>query len=382
MARWAMAVRTTWARRAGRILAGALLGVLLWGMAAGAAAQGIVTVRGGALLRDGAPWLPKGFTVAGLLAWPGAESVPDAYRRAAAAWGPAELAAARRFGADTLRIQIARAPLDPSGGVAVPAYLDHVAAAVAQARGAGFAVILSLQWEGFASAYHPWGVPDAAAAAVWATLARRFAPDGGVLFELYDEPAVGGANLDHPLWPAWSAAMQPLADAVRATGARNVMIADGMYLGRFLPVGGPPPLRDPLGQLAYAVHPFPEARALPGVAPFDWSDPANWNAYVGRFCATGVPCLVTEWSSARPLACWDAANPTPGGLTTPELARALLEWLKARNIGMAGAWALDMPGTVVTDLGAFTPTHYARDFRCHAQPPQGPGALLAREWWT
>jgi hypothetical protein len=63
------------------------------------ASADVITVSGNHLLRAGQPWIPKGVQIVGLL--PG---FPTAGQK----FGSAELAAAKEYGADTIRFQVAQ----------------------------------------------------------------------------------------------------------------------------------------------------------------------------------------------------------------------------------------------------------------------------------
>ena len=298
-----------------------------------AAARG-VTVEGNRLLRDGEPFLPRGFNLIGLL-------TPDWCDRPTGVaardhFGPAELAAARAWHADTLRFQVSQRGLtDP----AVPAadrraYLQRVVAGVALARGAGFTVVVSMQDQFFGcGAVHP--MPSRQTVDAWTVLAPALQGDPYVLFELFNEPR---NEADPAGWAQWrdggsapdanrgdpAVGHQALVDHLRGLGSRNVLVADVARLGER--TTGLPRLTDPLGRLAYGIHPYVYT-----------AGPAWWERQYGA-AAASVPLVATEW------------NHLAAGCGTAEqgLAADLLGYLARHRIGVLGH-AFDVPGTTVAD---------------------------------
>lgn len=125
----------------------------------------------------------------------------------------------------------------------------------------GFYVILDLHWNAPGTAQATGQQPMADldhAPDFWSSVARTFAADPAVIFDLYNEP--------HDIsWQCWrdgcvlpegwrAAGMQTLVDAVRSTGASQPIIATGLGWGndlsswrRFRP-------RDPANQLVAGLH--------------------------------------------------------------------------------------------------------------------------------
>jgi hypothetical protein len=145
---------------------------------------------------------------------------------------------------------------------------------------------------------------------------------------------------------------QAVLDAIRASGARNVVVADAGQFGQRL--DGIPLLHDPLGQVAYGVHPY---------LTHTLRSPADWEAGFG-FLATQYPVVATEWTAnSRVSFCH------PEWATT---APQLLDFLQARDIGIL-AWAFDVLNTVILDW-RYTPTSL-EGFQC-GQFDHGAGSLL------
>ncbi|HEY4408611.1 MAG TPA: cellulase family glycosylhydrolase, partial [Acidimicrobiia bacterium] len=316
-----------------------------------------VRVAGNRLLRDGAPFVPVGFTMVavasptmgGGTAW-AAGRLDDASMEQAIAWG-----------ANTVRFQVSQRGLDPTDPLYSDAYVQRVVDAVALARGHGLVVILSVQ-DQRPSGGSSHAQPSDATIRDWQTLTARFNGDQNVLYEMYNEPQ----NHATPTgWAVWrdggppernqgtpAVGHQAVLDAIRATGADNVVIADAGQFGQLLV--GVPPLHDPLGQTAYGVHPY----LTQGLR-----DPSDWEPGFG-FLAGQYPVIATEWAADSKM-----------GFCHPEWAQTapqLVDFLQAHDIGML-AWALDVRDSVVVD-SRYTPTSLD-GFQC-GNFDNGAGSLL------
>ncbi len=119
----------------------------------------------------------------------------------------------------------------------------------------------------------------------WQQVAARYANRPSVLFELYNEPH------DIP-WSIWqnggntgsfvAAGMQQLYDAVRGTGAQNIVLIGGLDFAYDL--SGVSTHRIQGTNIAYATHPYDKAG----------KQPANWDAGFGFLTATD-PVVATEF---------------------------------------------------------------------------------------
>jgi len=323
----------------------------------------VVSVRGRWLLRGGAIFVPRGVQIVGLVA-------PDPaltghYVEAHRHFNVAELRRAVDDHVDTIRFQVSQYGLDPQDSLYSSAYVQEVVNAVRMARQLGLAVIVSVQAEPPAGRDHRCPLPDEGTLRVWEHLAGAFRADRGVLFELYNEPAVPPSALGWTLWKnggrvidstgfCHAVGMQGLINAIRARGARNVIVVPAADMERT--IAGMPSLIDPASpadpQLAYGIH-YPPLTA-------------GWPAWREMFGAASawVPIIVTEWNADSTAAgCLPAA---------PVAAPVLLNYLASRHIGVVG-FAFDMPGTIVRNW-SYVPTSY-RGFQCGV-PGGGPGQLL------
>src|SRR2546423_10932516 len=127
---------------------------------------------------------------------------------------------------------------------------------------------------------------------------------------------------------------QWVLEAIRSTGASNVVIADAGQFGQRL--DGIPLLHDPLGQVAYGVHPY---------LSHTLRETDDWEPGFG-FLHTQFPVVATEWTAVSKVRFCQ-----PEWATTSPL---LLDYLQQRDIGMM-AWALDVIDSLIAD-GRFRPT--------------------------
>ncbi len=163
-------------------------------------------------------------------------------------------------------------------------------------------VILDLQWSdagGQATlAGGPWAAPDADSVTFWQQIATIYQSYPNVLFELFNEP--------HPSsWTCWlspcsitdtnysqgcnctttltfsGVGMQALVNAVRGTGATNLVLVAGMDWGYDLSQITSYPIQGT--NVVYDSHPYPYAEKLPG----------HWDAAFGKISAT-YPVISAE----------------------------------------------------------------------------------------
>ncbi len=331
-------------------------------------------VAGNRLYRDGQEFLPRGFNFIGILGPDGCANLPRQAAAARASFGVTELLAARDdWHANTVRFQVSQSGLDPQSAIYVPAYLDRITGAVAQARSLGLTVILSMQDQsnGCGSA-HP--LPSDATVRAWQNLAPLVAEDPYVMFELFNEPQ---NDVDAAGWAQWLnggpgpktnqgapiIGQQALVQTVRDLGANNVLIADGAkYAGS---LQGLPPLSDPLAapRIAYAWHPY--SFHVSGTATLA-TDQASWDSRTAAVSAA-APVIATEW------------NASLSKCTAGVAARApdLLAYLRSQRIGLLGH-AFDVVATMVQDLATWTPTTLD-GFGCNVVGPDA-GLLVQDEF--
>lgn len=272
-------------------------------------------------MRDGQPWVPHGYFQIGFAIPPGAfntvlpnkQPINPVYQIGYANYSPGEYTDMRQAGADSVRINISQSAVDPLDHAYFDQqFLNTVVGAISAARNAGLTVIIAAQDETQGNEARAV-LPNDATQRFWRQFAPLFGEDRGVLFELYNEP--GDSKLTQPSqaeWQAWAQAMNGTISLVRALGAINVIVADGLDYAQQL--SGAPPLQDRLSQVVYAAHPYPLSDA-------DQS-PAAWNEKFGNFAQTH-PVIITEWG--------------PGyycNSKTPQATLDFFNYLRERQIGL------------------------------------------------
>jgi endoglucanase len=200
----------------------------------------------------------------------------------------------------TWRINAVRIPLNEHcwlGIQGAPAhyssrhYRAAIRAYVARLQRAGLYVMLDLHWNAPGTEKLTKQQPMADldyAPAFWSSVARTFKDNRAVLFDLYNEPH----DIDWRCWrdgctlpEGWRAAgMQTLVDAVRATGAKQPVIASGPGWGSDLSAWLRYRPRDPAGNLVAGAH------------VFDFAACSESDCWTRTFepVARSVPVVVTE----------------------------------------------------------------------------------------
>ena len=229
----------------------------------------------------------------------------------------------------TWKANVVRIPLNQDFWLAAsplhdPGYPPLVDQVVRWAEAAGMDVILDLHWSdaGTLGGCPPSSgcqqkMPDRNSVTFWSEVASRYAGDGRVLFELYNEPH----DVSWDVWlsggdtgDGWRAAgMQQLYDTVRAAGANNLVVLGGLDWAYDL--SGVPAHRVAGYNITYATHPYggsgSERRSK------------FWDIYWGSLTATD-PVIVTEFGDTT--TCAD------------DYARELLDYADAHAAGWT-SWA-------------------------------------------
>ncbi|MEP7049041.1 MAG: glycoside hydrolase family 5 protein [Pseudomonadota bacterium] len=225
--------------------------------------------------------------------WHDSEGIPRSDFAAMAAWH-----------ANVVRIALNQDFWLAGAALYDPAYVDTVDRAVKDAEASGLDVILDLHWsdrgdltasvaghgQGKAGHADQQQMADVNSKQFWTEVASKYQNDGHVLFELYNEP--------HDIsWDVWlhggmvgtylAVGMQDLYDAVRATGAENVVIAGGTNWAFNL--SGAESHKIVGHNVMYATHPyFPQ-------------DPATqWDGMFGYLAKRDIaPVIVTEFGDHK-----------------------------------------------------------------------------------
>lgn len=142
-------------------------------------------------------------------------------------------------------------------------YQNAIAGFVSLLRQNGLYVIVDLHWNagGSNEAFSQQEMADADhSPEFWTGVANAFKSDQGVVFDLYNEPH----DISWSCWlnggcqaSGWNVAgMQQLLDAVRATGAENVVMAGGLAYASDLSEWLANKPNDPAGNLAASFHTY------------------------------------------------------------------------------------------------------------------------------
>ncbi len=355
---------------------------------------GLVSVSGKVISRDGKPWIPHAFQQVAFVAPPDYINTGAAmpiFVTAAKDYTPTEYQEMVAEKADSVRIQFAQTGIDPSGLYASQAFTSSVIKAVQAARSYGLTVILSDQDEQQTGETNEQGLPDPHAQAAWMNLlttAPWIGNDTGIMLEMYNEPFVGKTPAGPPPkaeWDQWQTAMNALIATIRGTGAKNVLIADGLEHAEEL--SGAPALTDLISPVVYASHPYAHNYQDQNAAGTDASGNvvagAGWDVMFGNFAATN-PVIVTEWGNGY------YCNAITGRADV-----AFLQYLQAQGVGLvATTW--DWAGPNFGSVRVNFPTHTITSFPtagtplCHIDPQTGAAVIdngvgpgqLVQTWFT
>jgi aryl-phospho-beta-D-glucosidase BglC (GH1 family) len=230
------------------------------------------------------------------------------------------------------------------------AYRAAISGYVHRIEAHGMNVILDLHWNapGTTPAMGQQVMADADhSPAFWRSVATAYKSDRRVMFELYNEP--------HDIsWSCWrdgcrtsagwrAAGEQQLVDAVRSTGARNVVLVGGLGWSGDLSQWLAYEPHDPTGEIAATWHNYSFGSC---------TDRTCWNATAGRV-ARRVPVITTEFGE----------DDCSGGYVTP-----FMRWMDGHHLSyLAWAWnAWDCKsGPALISSYAGKPTRYGAAVRAH-----------------
>jgi endoglucanase len=265
-------------------------------------------------------------------------------------------------------------PSDPGGR-----YRNAVTSSVRDATDAGLYVILDLHWSApakFCALAQNQMADRDNSLTFWGQVAATFKEYPNVLFELFNEPFVGYSNASPEDWRIimrggpqdsyvtgysnayqvhfrWDVAgMQQMLDAVRASGAKNVVLIGGASWAQDLSQWLSVKPEDPLHQIAAVWHAYP---SKPGVLQPNFGQKAySWAEGV---LAAGYPVIITETGDHN----------APGTVGSPFEA-TLLPWADEHGVSYIG-WSWDVLQNVDNVLikdAAGTPTDgYGSYFKQH-----------------
>ncbi len=244
-------------------------------------------------------------------------------------------------------------------------YVAAIRRFVGDLRSQGMFVILDLHWNapGDAVALSQQPMADADhSLAFWSDVASRFRSDPGVVFDLYNEPFLYASYMQNSSQNAWScwlngcmlnqyltgghpytrpltwrvAGMQQMIDAVRATGAKNLVISNGLDWAN-----------DDSGWLTH--RPMDPAKNLA----------AGWHEYGGETCSN-LKCwsgTIAPLAQKVPVIVGETGDHAGTGCTLTNMPM-LLPWADSMGISYL-AWTFnpwhDSHDVLITDWSG-TPT--------------------------
>jgi hypothetical protein len=234
----------------------------------------------------------------------------------------ADFALMASWGANVTRLSLNQSFWAADGG-----YRTNVDTAVGWAHAEGMDVILDLHWsdKGGTAAPGQQRMADAGSLAFWQSVAERYQDDGRVLFELYNEPHDTG-------WAVWlnggpsgdgfeAVGMQELYDAVRATGAPNLVLVGGVRYAYDLT--GVPLNRVQGYNIVYVSHPYDHADKQPANWDNDFgfltaTDPVMATEFGGFDCGTNYVSQLLDYMENKQMS-WTGWAWYPGGCNFPSL---------------------------------------------------------------
>jgi endoglucanase len=375
--------------------AGAALGGTGGAAAAGAAgtagAGGATAGTGGAGLHAVGNHIEDSGKPVRLIGWnrPGGEYSCINSKSPTAFDGPTDLASIQVMqawkGFNTIRLPLNETCWLGINGVSPSAsgsnYIMAVANYVSLLRSNGIYVILDMHWNApgtfVASTQMPMADADHALA-FWTQVAMKFMGDAGVIFDLYNEPhlnsvptgglVAGGSGTD--AWSCWLnggctitpqtweqqtggylvAGMQQMLDAVRATGATNLVMAGGLNWAGDLSGWAAHSPHDSGNNLAASGHVYYKPTDCMGAACYATLQAFNQ--------ATQVPLVTGEVGE------FDCAH---------SFIDTFMSWADTSNVSyLAWSWSLEPCGSADYTAGpslitawSGTPTAYGQGFKDH-----------------
>ena len=310
-------------------------------------------------------------------------------------FGEPELTAAKTWGANTIRILTSQPGLDPEDPQYSSAYIQEVRRVARKILDNGFILNIGVNWEASVDKNQGYDkshcLPTQATERAWNTLltqlpfltSTRYVHQ--VMLEPYNEPVAPAGGTSVQDWQAWqnggavsggrycdameTVGMNALIKEIRAAGAKNIIIADGLGWAHFLDPSYP--LTDPRHQLAYAAHPFLES----------WKDFTLTNNVEHDYAV--LDNAFGDMQSHGPIIATAVAG---GGVHVPTCADSapyvipiVLGYLRTHNIGAIG-FTFDLPPNSLTADWNWTPSNY-NNFNCTKNDSKSGGMGELLEQW-
>jgi aryl-phospho-beta-D-glucosidase BglC (GH1 family) len=181
----------------------------------------------------------------------------------------------------------------------------------------GRKVVVMIELHQFDIGGHATAEDVQAAAAFWRDIANTYKSNPYVWFNLFNEPEASyhDYTIGSTAPVRWRAQHQPVIDAIRATGATNLIVVDETQAGQgaadWWEINESPAedsgimsegrnLQDPVGRLAFSVHAydvwgFPNGNDPSCATRYsDEQRDARFRSYVQRIVSQGLPLIVGE----------------------------------------------------------------------------------------
>ncbi len=328
------------------------------------AASGLLSVQGSRLIDgQGHPFLLRGAQIAGpfnfLSGWQ-AKTDPTQWLN------PRTFQAMRSWHMNALRLPLSGWYYQD------PRFVPTLDTVVQQANQAGLYVVLALFDN--AKSGSPYGqgaaVPKAENVTFWKFIAAHFAHDPMVLFDLFNEPTnltpqnylTGGGSVTGSTGKvARNIGLEPLVDAIRSVGARQIVVAPATIAAQNPNVR----IHDP--NVLYTAHVY---GSIADYNPAIWD--RDWGSLLGHY-----PLYYGEWAvlpnSLVPAQC-EPYTPS----NAADLTKAFLDYMEQHQISWT-AWQF-RPYYLVQDITSYTPTTFEGNWTpCDTQSHAGMG-LVVKEY--
>ncbi|HET9920374.1 MAG TPA: glycoside hydrolase family 5 protein [Ktedonobacteraceae bacterium] len=257
-------------------------------------------------------------------------------------------------------------------------YMSRLQTAVQQANAAGLYVVIEAHDDHRCNppynAQDPVHLPRPQLKAYWQAVANTFKNNPMVIFDVYNEPALRNVNRDQYTaqdWQLWLnggqqngetfTGMQELVDAVRSTGAQQIIMVEGYSFAETFYNIGSNVIHDP--NIVYEIHEYGMNRT-----------PDDWNKDFG-FMSTTYPVFIGEWAlmgggNSGQVNCHNIA-PSQAN----QVVLNFLNYMASHNMSWT-AYAFT-EGHMLQNYSAYTPTTFDFNWTCGQNSPvPGMGAVV------
>jgi endoglucanase len=256
-------------------------------------------------------------------------------------------------------------------------YQSAIASYVGRLNAQGLRVILDLHWNGPGTTKAVGQLPMADrdhAPAFWQSVANVFKNNPSVIFDLYNEPHPDGNRNTAAAWTCvrdggtcpgvgfTAAGSQEMVNAIRGTGATNVIMVGGPQYAGVVDQWWTYRPTDPLNQLAASIHIYYNTPSNPEWAPCYRQ--SCWENSIAPL-AQQVPIVIGEVGEL------DCGGGLISGTSLSPTQASLLDWSDQHGVSyLAWSWIANGGGncssepSVVSDYNG-TPTNYGKLIRDH-----------------